>query len=480
MNYAKNKDINILKHEYFYNQLQSTIEGFRVNDVESIQRPVIVFFKNESKLEYFYNLDVCEAWRLNGVTQKLTPDLSAQEKKTRILKAADKNMITFATEEYGRGIDYKVVHKQLEVKGMHVELTYWPETLAEEIQIKGRTARQGQKGSFHIILNENEIKDQCNVSSEQIKQYQDNGNVYEWLNKIRDAVFAKQYDEATNYVKELKPIHKQSQQLAKSLRRKNIPVAKEKLLLFNKGANVQSAAKLSILIDSTGSMTSCLNQCKIVIQKTIPQLVSFLRKNGIDTESFEMQVIAYRNYNAPSDEILEYCSFTSNENDLTNFVHSLTPDYGWSEEAIEIAFKQLNHQEKKPNIIMLMADAPAHSKEDMKYKRQTQYGEAYWQSARNGLFTDLDWKQELNGFMNQNGDSNIFCFYLTNWAKTNFDEIANIGNGKSMHLNVNNQKESVNRLIGALSETLLFKINNGSMDLVNKFRQQHRNIPTFL
>ena len=33
---------------------------------------------------------------------------------------------------------------------MHVELTYWPDTLAEEIQIRGRTARQG-RGSFHII-----------------------------------------------------------------------------------------------------------------------------------------------------------------------------------------------------------------------------------------------------------------------------------------------------------------------------------------
>ena len=231
-----------------------------------------MFFKNETKLNSFHNSEICETWRINDTVQKLTPDLSEKEKQIRILNATRQNMITFATEEYGRGIDFKVFDKKFDVKGMHIELTYWPETLAEEIQIKGRTARQGQKGSFHIILNEDEVIDQCKVTSEEIKQHQDNGDLYEWLNDIRNRVFAKQYDEARKYVEQLKPIHQQSEILAASLREKNVTEAKKKLLLFNKGANIQSAAKLSILIDSTGSMTSCLNQCKIVIQQTIPQL----------------------------------------------------------------------------------------------------------------------------------------------------------------------------------------------------------------
>ena len=204
-----------------------------------------------------------------------------------------------------------------------------------------------------------------------------------------------------------------------SLRQKNVQIAKQKLLLFNKGAHIQSDAKLSILIDATGSMYSCLNQCKIVIQKTIPKLVSFLKSKSIDSDSFEIQVIAYRNYNAPSDAILEFCPFTSNENELTNFVHSLTPEYGQGAEAVEVAFKQLNRQKKKPNIVMLMADAPANSKADIKTLRQS-YGEEYWRYSRNGLFTDLDWKQELDKFMRGNGNTNVFCFYLENRAKANF------------------------------------------------------------
>eukprot|EP01084_Bolivina_argentea_P308548 533569_1 len=94
-----------------------------------------------------------------------------------------------------------------------------------------------------------------------------------------------------------------------ALRTKNIKIAKENLLLFNKGANIQSDAKLSILIDATGSMYSCLSQCKIVIQKTIPKLVEFLNDNNMDT-SFEIQIIAYRNYDEYADDILDYCAFT--------------------------------------------------------------------------------------------------------------------------------------------------------------------------
>eukprot|EP00483_Globobulimina_turgida_P003737 UN03743 len=117
-------------------------------------------------------------------------------------------------------------------------------------------------------------------------------------------------------------------------------------------------------------MSSCLTQCKTVIQKTIPKLVDFLKHNKINTESFEIQVIAYRNYNANTDDILEFCPFTSDDNELTKFIHSLSADYGLGAEAVELGFYQLHRQEKKPNIVILMADAPAHTKQDIKSRRK--------------------------------------------------------------------------------------------------------------
>ena len=128
---------------------------------------------------------------------------------------------------------------------------------------------------------------------------------------------------------------------------------------------------------------------------------------------------------------------------------------------------------------MLMADTPAQTKEDMMKKRKTR-GEKYWQDAQDGLFTDLDWRQEVDLFMKENSDTKIFCFHLTNWAKQNFDEIAKIGNGKSSDLYVNDQEESVSRLTGALAETILFKVNGNNMELVKQFRNENKSIPTFL
>eukprot|EP01084_Bolivina_argentea_P071986 130758_1 len=365
---------------------------------------------------------------------------------------------------------------------MHVELTFWPDTLAEEIQIKGRTARQGERGSFHIILNEDEIKDQCEVTNEDIKEHQDIGDLYKWLSQIRDKVFEKQYNEVSGYVKELKSIHKQSEKLALSLRKGNIRVAKEKLLLFNKGANVQSAAKLSILIDATGSMSSCLAQCKIVIKKTIPKLMKFLGKKNIDTDSFEIQVVAYRNYNAGADFLLEPCPFTSDENTLATFVHGLRTKGGMGNEAVEVAFGHLNRQQQKPNIVMLMADARAQTKSEITNNRRSAYGEEYWQKQRDGIFSHvLDWKEELNKFMSENPKTTVFTFYLRqNTMVANFEEIARIGRGKAVYLNVRNQEESVALVQSALSETLLLKINNGDMTMVKEFRQEHKNLPTFL
>ena len=65
-------------------------------------------------------------------------------------------------------------------------------------------------------------------------------------------------------------------------------------------------------------------------------------------------------------------------------------------------------------------------------------------------------------------------------TKNNFDKIARIGNGKSMYLDVKHQNKSVALLQSALSESILCKMANGGMKLVQTFRQQNRNLPQFL
>ena len=73
-----------------------------------------------------------------------------------------------------------------------------------------------------------------------------------------------------------------------------------------------------------------------------------------------------------------------------------------------------------------------------------------------------------------------FAFTLRIGQKQISKEIAKIGNGHAKRLNVDDEAASIALLQGALSETILYKINNGNMEYVNKFREQNRNLPTFL
>jgi preprotein translocase subunit SecA len=57
------------------------------------------------------------------------------------------------TRIFGRGTDF-VVHDENVTNngGVHVIQTFLSEELSEEIQIKGRTARQGDEGSYSMNM----------------------------------------------------------------------------------------------------------------------------------------------------------------------------------------------------------------------------------------------------------------------------------------------------------------------------------------
>ena len=183
------------------------------------------------------------------------------------------------------------------------------------------------------------------------------------------------------------------------------------------GSELANVTRLSILIDATGSMSSLLAVCKITIQQTVPMLKSFIAKSNVEA-SFEVQIIT----GAQS-------IFTSNETKLTNFIESLEPNL----------FKQLNEQKKKPNIVLLMSDATK---------------------------ADSNWKEGARKFMKGHGNNKIFCFYVNRKAnRIDFEEIAKIGNGKAMYLDLTNQQKSVTLVQGAISETILYAMNNGDFSI---------------
>lgn len=64
--------------------------------------------------------------------------------------------ITLMTNSFGRGTDFNLLDTNIKEKGgLHVIHAFLSHDESEEIQIKGRTARQSNPGSYDCIINEN-------------------------------------------------------------------------------------------------------------------------------------------------------------------------------------------------------------------------------------------------------------------------------------------------------------------------------------
>jgi preprotein translocase subunit SecA len=79
----------------------------------------------------------------------ITEELTQGEKETKIRRATTSGQVSLLTRVFGRGIDF--ICRDATVianNGVHVLQTFLSEEKAEEVQIMGRTARQGQPGSY--------------------------------------------------------------------------------------------------------------------------------------------------------------------------------------------------------------------------------------------------------------------------------------------------------------------------------------------
>lgn len=104
-----------------------------------------------------------------------------------VVTATYPDRITLATRAFGRGTDFSCRDREVEENGgVHVILTFWPELKTEFTQIMGRTARQGNEGSFQMILYMEDLKS-FNIEVEQILKLQDaKADILDFLSEKRD------------------------------------------------------------------------------------------------------------------------------------------------------------------------------------------------------------------------------------------------------------------------------------------------------
>ncbi|KAL1377990.1 hypothetical protein pipiens_015884 [Culex pipiens pipiens] len=129
------------------NEWMNAIFG-RINMMVYARRSVLVVFDTDLKINAFKQQFATQLDRLNV----LTVDTDPADKERFINDAGVSRTITLATREMGRDVDYKSSVAVESNGGVHVIQSFFSVDVKEETQIKGRTARKDNRGSYELIV----------------------------------------------------------------------------------------------------------------------------------------------------------------------------------------------------------------------------------------------------------------------------------------------------------------------------------------
>jgi hypothetical protein len=174
------------------------------------------------------------------------------------------------TKAFGRGTDFICYDEQLQFNGgIHVLQTFFSFNQSEEVQIKGRTARQGNKGSFSLVLLDSDLE-RIGITGNVIDRMRSDGVFYDTLNEYRARHFSIQYLQDIRHVDEIHAHadHEKAIQFVDNLLNHcetRLNSLKEFIIhrnfFFGEEVGGRSARTI-IAMDATGSMSRCIANAK--------------------------------------------------------------------------------------------------------------------------------------------------------------------------------------------------------------------------
>jgi hypothetical protein len=319
-------------------------------------RAVIVFFKDEETLINFWKSDCFKAHVDGGQVHLLLEEIRPDEKHQIIsCRSGAAGAVTLATRPFGRGTDFAALGDAVNKSGgIHVIATFVAESESEEIQIKGRTARQGEKGSFSLVLPAIELA-QLGVQGELLDTVQirtaEADQARTWWGKLNDArrcLCEAKYAKLEEYVAEKEAEHSAAMAFTVNLLDRNLDEVKRFLGEQNPLVVLPSTSKTRILVlmDATGSMGSSMHATKETVGVMFDRATEILEDEfkGRGGGLFEMQFAVYRNYKSGADMLLEASEWRSNPQDLKDFLGRVKACGGQKNEAVEIGLWHANQQ----------------------------------------------------------------------------------------------------------------------------------------
>ena len=180
--------------------------------------PIIIFFYDNSQLAEFARSRRFKQSKFGQKFRVLNEQCSHNEKQQIIRDACNLNAITLATRIFGRGTDFQVVDDQIEsdlIGGPHVIQTFFSQEESEEIQIQGRTARYGGKGSYSMVLSKHIVEKRFGIRLGVV-------DVYQKLHEKRQQLQKDQFKNIINKIQAGKRQHEISEQVLNALKTKPV------------------------------------------------------------------------------------------------------------------------------------------------------------------------------------------------------------------------------------------------------------------
>ncbi|CAF4908972.1 unnamed protein product, partial [Rotaria sp. Silwood1] len=488
LRFTKKDDIKIENGDDYFNVIKREIDDRLVATISG-KRAVLVFFESEKKLKEFYESKALELIKESVVY--LTEEASSPEKEIAIQGATKSDRITLFTKNFGRGTDFICYDPRVALNGgIHVIQTFLSEEMSEEVQIKGRTARQGDYGSYCMILldkdlekyqiDRNDIENVRDGKSVAIRALTTNGNttespkkydsVYDLLDDRRTMFFKTKYEANKKHVEEARKRHEVGQKFLSSLNSGNIDAIKQFLIEENKGVEGSSISRTICLMDATISMSHLLQKSKNTVGTMLKRASAILTENNINSDSFRIQFVVYRNYCCREDKILQHSPWETKADNLRAFMSTIAAEGGLGNEAIEIGLQYANKENERENItqVILIGDAPPNTKTEVNDKRKC-HGEDYWKKTK--FAQPTYYKDELEKLIRDKVP--VHAFFVAKRAEQSFKEIANLTGGRCQLLDINSSAGS-QLLTDLVTEEILRNVGGNSIGnaLVEAYRNK--------
>jgi len=360
----------------FYHKISAEIKA-----ATKAKRAVIVFFRDRTKLNEFVGTPTYR--QLGRHKSLLTEDMRPHEKDFIINKAATAGQITLSTAVFGRGTDFFCKDDSVEKNGgVHIIQTFLSEEVSEEVQIQGRTARQGKRGSYQMILLESDLELDFGVKAVE-KEQLPKGQWYDWLCDIRVEhqkeqciVIEENLEDATE---KDTLTHDYFDSLLAGKKAKSEEKFKYLYQLMKKPPVPSSVhIDLALVIDVTGSMAPYAQSTVSTIQNLLSGPGSLISKLSTNFPEIEFQLrlgcLCFRDIDDQDSKFTELVlsdgsHFTSHVSTALNFVKNAcaAPSGGFdlAEDIIGAIHRSANWQSGEDwtsdiKFMMLFSDASAH------------------------------------------------------------------------------------------------------------------------